>query len=316
MIQELTNTRQNELIDPILHIWGWQIPVYLFIGGLVAGIMVISGYLVLKGQYKKNVFSCFYLPLISLSLLCAGMLALFLDLEHKLFVWRLYTTFKIASPMSWGAWILVVIYPILLLNTLIRIPERFQKTIPPLDRLSAFINQRPALIKNIGAVNILMGTLLGMYTGVLLSSLGARPLWNSAMLWMLFLVSGLSSAAAFVHLITDDTYERELLAKADNAFLTLELFVFGGFISGLLTSTRVHIQAVRLLLDGPYAAYFWVFVIGLGVVVPLSMQLLAVNHKVKHTPVAPILVIAGGLILRFVIVFAGQESHWTSGWIQ
>ena len=316
MIQELTTTRHNELIDPILHIWGWQIPVYLFIGGLVAGIMVISGYLVLKGQYKKNVFSCFYLPQISLILLSAGMLALFLDLEHKLFVWRLYTTFEITSPMSWGAWILVIIYPVLFLNTLIRIPERFQNKIPVFDRLSAFINKHPVLIKNIGILNILTGTLLGMYTGVLLSSLGARPLWNSAMLWMLFLVSGLSSAAAFVHLITDDKYERELLAKADNAFLTLELFVFGGFISGLLTSTRVHIEAIRLLLDGPYAAYFWVFVIGLGVVIPLSIQLLAVNHKIKHSPVAPILVIAGGLILRLVIVFAGQESHWTSGWIR
>ena len=316
MIQELTSTRHNELIDPVLHIWGWQIPIYLFIGGLVAGIMVISGYLVLKGQYKKNVFSCFYLPQISLILLSAGMLALFLDLEHKLFVWRLYTTFEITSPMSWGAWILVIIYPVLFLNTLIRIPERFQNKVPVFDWLSAFINKHPVLIKNIGIVNMLMGTLLGMYTGVLLSSLGARPLWNSSMLWMLFLVSGLSSAAAFVHLITDDKYERELLAKADNAFLTLELFVFGGFISGMLTSTRVHIQAIRLLLDGAYAPYFWVFVSGLGVVIPLSIQLLAVNHKIKHSPVAPILVIAGSLILRFVIVFAGQESHWTSGWIQ
>jgi len=315
-MHELTITRHNELIDPGLHIWGWQIPVYLFIGGLVAGIMVISGYFVLKGQWKKNVFSCFYLPHISLILLSAGMLALFLDLEHKLFIWRLYTTFKIASPMSWGAWILVLIYPVLLLNTLIRIPEPFQNRILAFDRLSAIINKHPILIKNIGIANMLMGILLGMYTGVLLSSLGARPLWNSSMLWMLFLVSGLSSAAAFVHLITNDKYERELLAKADNAFLTLELFVFGGFISGLLTSTRVHIDAVRLILDGPFAASFWVFVIGMGIIVPLGIQLLAVNHKIKHTMVAPILVIAGGLILRFVIVFAGQYSHWTSASIR
>ncbi|MFH0990013.1 MAG: NrfD/PsrC family molybdoenzyme membrane anchor subunit [bacterium] len=313
---EQTITRHNELIDPSLHVWGWEIPVYLFIGGLVAGIMVISGYFVLKGQWKKNVFSCFYLPHISLILLSAGMFSLFLDLEHKLYVWRLYTTFQIASPMSWGAWILVLIYPILFLNTLIRIPVQFQNKIPIFDKLSAFINKHPFLIKNIGIMNMLMGTLLGMYTGVLLSSLGARPLWNSSMLWMLFLVSGLSSAAAFVHLITNDEYERELLAKADNAFLTLELFVFGGFISGLLTSTRVHIEAVRLILDGAYAAYFWVFVILLGIIVPLGLQLLAVNHKVKHTPVAPILVIAGGLFLRFIIVAAGQVSHWTSASIR
>lgn len=310
-MQELTITRHNELIDPLLHIWAWQIPVYLFLGGLVAGIMIISGYFVLQHRYRHTHFSTFYLPHIALVLLTGGMTALFLDLEHKLYVWRLYLTFEITSPMSWGSWILIAIYPALWVNTLIRIPEPFKGKVPLFDRLSAELNKHPVLIKNIGILNMLLGILLGMYTGVLLSSFGARPLWNSAMLWMLFLVSGLSAAAAFVHLITTDDYEREMLAKADNYFLTLELFVFGGFITGLLTSTRVHIEAVRLLLDGPYAPAFWVLVIGLGIIVPLIVQLLAVNHKVKHTAVAPILVLLGGLTLRFVIVYAGQYSHWT-----
>src|SRR3989338_5022225 len=179
-MHELTTTRHNELIDPILHIWGWEIPVYLFLGGLVAGIMIISGYFTFKGHHKHSHFSCFYLPHISLVLLSAGMLALFLDLEHKLFVWRLYTTFKITSPMSWGAWILVLVYPALLLNALIRIPTQFQNIIPLFDRWSAFINKHELAIRNIGVLNMVLGTLLGMYTGVLLSSFGARPLWNSA----------------------------------------------------------------------------------------------------------------------------------------
>lgn len=310
-MQELSTTRNNHLIDPSLHVWGWEIPVYLFIGGLVAGIMIISGYFVLKGQYKKNVFSCFHLPHISLALLSLGMLALFLDLEHKRYVWRLYTTFQVTSPMSWGAWILVLVYPALFLNTLIRIPEPFRNRIKLFDRLSERINRHPFAIKNIGVMNMLLGTLLGMYTGVLLSSFGARPLWNSSMLWMLFLVSGLSSAAAFVHLIARDTFERELLAKADNGFLTLEVFVFGGFISGLLTSTRVHQEAAMTILTGSYAAGFWVFVISLGILIPLLIQLLAVNHKVRHSPVAPIMVIAGGLLLRIILVAAGQDTHWT-----
>jgi formate-dependent nitrite reductase membrane component NrfD len=309
-MQELTHTRHNEMIDPLLHIWGWEIPVYLFLGGLVAGIMIISGFFVLQHRYRHTAFSTFYLPHIALVLLSGGMFSLFLDLEHKLYVWRLYTTFEWTSPMSWGSWILIAIYPALWVNTLIRIPEPFQGKVPLFDRLSAELNKRPVLIKNIGILNMLLGLLLGMYTGVLLSSFGARPLWNSAMLWMLFLVSGLSAAAAFVHLITTDVYEREMLAKADNYFLTLELFVFGGFITGLLTSTRVHIDAVRLLLDGPYAPVFWVFVIGLGIVVPLTIQLLAVNHKVRHTAIAPVLVLLGGLTLRFVIVYAGQYSSW------
>jgi formate-dependent nitrite reductase membrane component NrfD len=310
-MQELTITRHNEMIDPLLHIWGWEIPVYLFIGGLVAGIMIISGYFVLQHRYRHTAFSTFYLPHIALVLLTGGMTSLFLDLEHKLYVWRLYTTFEWTSPMSWGSWILLVIYPALWVNTLIRIPEPFKGKIPLFDRLSVELNKHPVLIKNIGVLNMLLGVLLGMYTGVLLSGFGARPLWNSAMLWMLFLVSGLSAAAAFVHLITTDVYEREMLAKADNAFLTLELFVFGGFITGLLTSTRVHIDAIHLLLDGAYAPAFWVIVIGMGILVPLFIQLLAVNHKVKHTAVAPILVLIGGLTLRFVIVYAGQYSSWT-----
>lgn len=310
-MQELTITRHNELVDPLLSIWSWQIPVYLFLGGLVAGIMIISGFFVLRHRYRHTTFSCFYLPHISLVLLSGGMGALFLDLEHKLYVWRLYTTFHITSPMSWGSWILLGIYPALWLNALVRIPASFRGRIPLFDRISDWLNQHPVLIRNIGLLNMLLGTLLGMYTGVLLSSFGARPLWNSAMLWMLFLVSGLSAAAAFVHLITTDEYEREMLAKADNGFLTLELFVFGGFITGLLTSTRVHVEAVKLLLVGPFAPAFWVLVIGMGVLLPLTIQLLAVNHKVKHTPIAPLLVLAGGLTLRFVIVYAGQFSHWT-----
>ena len=310
-MQELTITRHNELIDPLLHIWSWQIPVYLFLGGLVAGTMIISGYFVLQGRYKHTAFSCFYLPHISLVLLSAGMFALFLDLEHKLYFWRLFTTLQVTAPMSWGSWVLLTIYPALWLNTLIRIPEPFQGRIPLFDRWSAELNKRPQLIKNIGILNMLLGTLLGMYTGVLLSSFAARPLWNSALLWMLFLVSGLSAAAAFVHLVSTDTDEREMLARADNAFLTLELFVFGGFITGLLTSSRVHVEAARLLLDGPFAPVFWVVVIGMGILLPLAIQLLAVNHKVRHTAVAPLLVLFGGLTLRFVIVYAGQFSHWT-----
>jgi hypothetical protein len=35
---ETTTTRHNPGIDPALHIWGWEIPLYLFVGGMVAGM--------------------------------------------------------------------------------------------------------------------------------------------------------------------------------------------------------------------------------------------------------------------------------------
>ena len=53
-MNEITSTRTNHLIDPSLHIWGWEIPVYLFLGGMVAGIMLIAGYFLFSGRYKEN----------------------------------------------------------------------------------------------------------------------------------------------------------------------------------------------------------------------------------------------------------------------
>ena len=308
---ELTTTRANPLVDPGLHVWGWEIPVYLFLGGLVAGMMLISGYFLFSGRWRNTRSACYVLPGLSLVLLSLGMLALFLDLEHKRFVWRLYTTFEPLSPMSWGAWILLLVYPALLANLLLRVPGPLRLLAPRLGELSDRLVARPVALRWIGAMNMIWGGLLGVYTGVLLSALGARPLWNSALLGPLFLVSGLSSAAAFVHLFARDKTERELLAKADNGFLIAELVFIALFLVGLLSSTQAHVQAAGLILGGPFGALFWVGVVGLGIVLPLIIQLQAVEHRVAHTPVAPLLVIAGGLALRFVIVQAGQVSHWT-----
>ncbi|MCX7798660.1 MAG: polysulfide reductase NrfD [Melioribacter sp.] len=310
MLQEITTTRHNPHIDPFVHVWGWEIPIYLFLGGMVAGMMIISGYFLFSKRYKDTTCSCFTIPLIGVAFLSIGMFALFLDLEHKFYFWRLYTTFRISSPMSWGAWILVLVYPVIIVNFLINPPEIIVRRFPKLNLITSYINEHPKLIQNIGITNMLIGSALGIYTGILLSTMGARPLWNSSMLAVLFLVSGLSTAAAFVHMISKSQYEKELLAKADNGFLVIELFVIMLFLIGLSTSSAVHMNAARLLITGEYAPQFWTFVIGTGIILPLIIQLLAVNKKIKHNPIAPILVIIGGLILRFIIVYAGQYSHY------
>jgi formate-dependent nitrite reductase membrane component NrfD len=285
---ELLVTRHNHLVDPSLHVWEWQIPTYLFLGGWVAGMMVLSGWFLLQERHEDRRCTCVLTPWISLVLLTLGMLALFLDLEHKLYVWRLYTTFEVSSPMSWGAWILVLVYPVLMATALIRVPAWLRARV----RLAVSVENAIAAWRFAPRV--------------------ARPLWNSALLGPLFLLSGLSSAAAFVHLVARRVDERELLARADNLFLTVELATILLFFVGLTTSTAAHKEAAALLLGGPFTAVFWVGVVGLGIAIPLFIQSLAVRHRVQHTPVAPLLVIAGGVVLRFVMVSAGQESRWAS----
>jgi formate-dependent nitrite reductase membrane component NrfD len=312
---EIVSTAHSPATDPRLHVWGWEIPVYLFLGGFTAGIMVLSGWALWRGRRNPRPHPTFSLAssglfMLGLATISAGMLALFLDLAHKPYVWRLYLTMKPWSPMSWGSWILLLVYPVLAAAVLLDPPRRLVALLPPLGPLSLRLAEDARLRKTLGFVSMTTGVALGIYTGILLSALGGRPLWSSGLLGPLFLASGLSSSAAFAHWASPEPEERRQLAWLDNLFLTIELFLIGLLLIDLVSSTAAHAEAARLLLGGPYTAVFWVGVVGLGIVLPLVVQSLAVTHRVVHTPVAPILVMLGGLALRFVIVSAGQYSHW------
>ena len=308
---EFVTTRHNPMIDPALHVWGWEVPVYLFLGGWVAGSLVLSGWFLRQGRRPGARSVSDALPWLGLVLLSLGMGALLLDLEHRLYVWRMYLTFQPASPMSWGGWILILVYPFLALAALASVPGDLLARWPALARFAERVRD-PAALRWLGSASMVVGIALGIYTGILLSSLGARPLWATAALGPLFLVSGLSTGAAFAHLIARDPGEQATLLRADSVFLAVELVLIGLMLIGLLTASAVHANAARLLLGGPYTAVFWVFVVGLGILLPLTLQNLMASHRIAHTVVAPLLVIGGGLALRFVIVYAGQYSHWIS----
>ena len=165
---EITTTRLNPHVDPVLTVWGWEIPVYLFVGGLVAGMMIIAGVNMLrlaKGQRTEDFYSV-QSPILGFLLLSLGMFALFLDLEHKLYVFRLYMTFEPLSPMSWGSWILLLVYPVLIISALIRLPQAWPwlgERLPVARRLSAALITSPRLIRTLGRANVILGIALGIY---------------------------------------------------------------------------------------------------------------------------------------------------------
>jgi protein NrfD len=314
-LSEFVTTAHSLATDPHLHVWGWEIPVYLFLGGFTAGIMVLSGWALWKGRKNLRPHTTFALAssglfILALAAVSLGMVALFLDLGHKPYVWRLYLTVEPWSPMSWGAWILLLVYPVLAAGVLLDPPRLLLDRVPALRPLVDWMSEDLLVRRVVGFVSILVGVALGIYTGILLSALGARPLWSSGLLGPLFLASGLSSSAAFAHWASPEPEERRQMAWLDNLFLVIELGLIGMLLIGLASSTEAHAEAARLLLGGPYTAVFWVGVVFVGILLPLVIQSLAVTHRIIHTPIAPVLVILGGLALRFVIVYAGQYSHW------
>ncbi len=148
---------------------------------------------------------------------------------------------------------------------------------------------------------------LGGYTGVLLSALGARALWGSALLGPLFLVSGISSGAALAMLLPVTTEERGFLGRADVHAMWLELALIAFFLVGLSTGGADARAAAGLILGGPFTAPFWALVVVAGLVVPSLMELLERRLHLAATAVAPALVLAGGFALRWILVAAGQH---------
>ncbi|NOZ62878.1 MAG: polysulfide reductase NrfD [Calditrichaeota bacterium] len=305
----------NHLIDPTLHIWGWEIPVYLFLGGLVAGIVALSAIVVLLGKEKKMSVAASKIPVLAPIVLSIGMLALFLDLEHKIRVYQLYLTFKPTSPMSWGSWILVLFYPFNLFFIIIQLKNGFPKfyneillkRIPQFDKVTDFLSK---FSQPITYINLFLGIAIGIYTGILLGTFSARPFWNSAILGPLFLVSGLSAAAALIVLLSKKKEEIKLFQKVDLGFILVELLFLALLIIELATGPAITKQAVQLIMGGQLTAFFWVFVMGIGLIIPGLLELYEINGKHIPAAISPVLVLIGGLLLRFLMVEAGQISTW------
>lgn len=323
---ELTGV--NSAIFPVLTTWGWEIAAYLFLGGLVAGLMLLSGTIRLAGSNRFPALLR-WADLAAAPLLAAGLLLLLFDLSQLQNVWRLYTTFQVSSPMSWGAWMLLISMGVLALWFVSRAPEppgeRFwTRAAGPKARgrglrslilrgwaiVAAFGSWARARARGLAAATLALGLGVGVYTGLLLSTIPARPLWNSAALAPLFLVSGIATGGAFICLfIPRDEHER--LAPVSVAACGIELALLFVFVLTLASGTEAAQRAAGILLSGNLGLVFVIVTLALGLIVPAFVETLEVLHRrLAFVPekLPPVLKLAGGIALRLVIVYAGVQS--------
>ena len=300
----------NPFIDPHLNIWHWQIPLYLFLGGLAAGILFFAALFVILGKEERYKTAVKVAPMIVPVLLILGLFALFLDLKHKLFFWQLYTVIRLQSPMSWGAWTLMIITPLAFIWAAIHLKDVFPRwdwKYQWLKSLEAFFVKYKKVLAWLIAV---YSVILGVYTGILFSAFNARPLWNTSILGPLFLVSGMSTGAASIILFSKNHDERKTFAKIDLLLIAIELFLIVHMFMGFLASTQVQIDAANLFLGGPFTAPFWMLVVTLGLVLPAVLESLELLKYRIPVYIPAILVLFGGIMLRFILAYAGQASRW------
>jgi len=326
--------RMNLNIDPVLHIWHWQIPLYLFLGGLAAGILFFASLYTIRNESEKYPTAVKIAPIIAPIAIIIGLIALLLDLKHKLYFWQLYTTIRFESPMSWGAWVLMAITPLSFIWVAIYLKEVFPKIdfkqkffgnlygmfVKEVDgkvnwdwKFNWLAKSEKYLIKNkkmLAWAIMLSSIVLGVYTGILLSAFNARPLWNTAILGPLFLVSGLSTGAASIMWLSKDKVEKTLFSRIDILLIVIELFFIVHLFMGFWAGPQVQIESAALFFGGEFTLYFGLFVVILGLIIPGIFEVMELNGYHIHVAIPAAMIIIGGLIFRFVMVEAGQITRY------
>ena len=297
-------------IDPSLEVWHFPISLYLFLGGMAAGIIFFASLFTILRKEKEvptTVKSGMIVAVVAISI---GLVALLYDLTHLLYVWQLYMTVRIESPMSWGAWVLLIVTILSFLWVFSYSTEMFPKWDWKFDFLKKF---QAYLIRNrrtMAMILLPLSVVLGIYTGILLSAFNARPLWNTSILGPLFLASGLSTGAAAIILFSKNHFERRLMSKIDLALIFLELGLIIHFLMSMYAGSAVQLEALDLLVGGEFTVMFFVFVVILGLIFPAILEGIELMGYKVPVIIPALLILMGGLIFRMVMVEAGQLTRY------
>jgi formate-dependent nitrite reductase membrane component NrfD len=125
----------------------------------------------------------------------------------------------------------------------------------------------------------------------------------------LFLVSGVSTGAAFMMLFRLAHDEHATLRRWDVAAIGLEIVLLGMFFVELAANGgQKGRAAAALFFGGGYTAVFWALVVITGLLTPLVLEVAEAKKGLRPALLAPALLLVGGLSLRWILVIAGQAS--------
>lgn len=314
--------------------WGFLIIIYLFLGGLSAGLFFISALATLlqvNGEDSSYSKVARYGALLAPWPVIVGCSLLIFDLGRWYHFWKLFLHFRWVSPMSIGSWLLIAFSGITLLYLCSWLTTRerewmFSRLPRPLSFLTKLNRDISGSRRQIALLGTPISIGVGIYTGVLLGAVQSRPFWNTNLVAQLFLFSALSTGCAaliFVFAVkreTTDSRAFQLLYTVDICLMALEFFI----VVPYLIHGQLSVQAVRdslgLILGGPFTLVFWVFFLGMGLLLPLGIETYEaapalVSNRVGHyrkwlAGATAVLVLAGGFLLRYIFVFAGQMSSF------
>ncbi len=274
--------------------FGPLIVLYFFLAGLSAGLFLISSLGTVFGWEQLRPLAK-PLSALALAAIIPGGLGLLVDLGQPLRALYLFVNFNPLSVMSWGSFILMA-YSIVA------------------AAYAWFVWRDDSRQKAWGWAGIVAAVALGLYTGVLLAVAPGHPLWNSALVPVLFLVSGVVAALSLLSVcqvaplgaLIPKTAVDNALHSLKVLFVALEIVLIAAhlIILGLIGSSGTEVA--KYLVTGARQFSFLGVQIVLGTFVPLAIVVFA-RRSSAALGVAGLLSLVGVMALRYNFVIAGQE---------
>ncbi len=280
-------------------VWGPMIAWYLFLAGASAGAFLTSAFVEVK--YPESVKMRVAGRIIAPIFLGIGLVMLMLDAEAGLhnplrFFWLIANP---GSVMTLGVYFICVFMPVALVSALL---EVLKKPVP----------------KWLTWVGIVFAFAVAAYTGFLLGVVKAFPLWNNAVLPILFVVSALSAglaATSLVGLLVDrERFEQMWLIKKSHVILSaIEMVVLATMLVIVSAGSVEGAASVYSLVAGQYAPAFWGGIVLLGLVAPFLIEgyPVFIAKRVETSTTSMVVsvigeagVLVGGFMLRLLVILA------------
>lgn len=293
--------------------FNWMVAVYLFLGGLGAGAFIAGVVAVYINREKYNSISRVGAYVAPLPVILGTVLLIF-DLDRPFRALSLFWNVHSLSAMSWGAWILMLFSVVAVVYALIHMAESGKlSAAEPLIPLKG-IMELTGLVLAFATV---------VYTGLLLSlASGSRGMF-SQMIPVLFTVSAISTGVAAVMLFMSMSPDRDdhginRLGWADSILIAIEISLVAVWLLAMINGSPANKESIQLLTSGPFSGMFWVGFVLVGLIVPLIMEVAHIKgskgssgHGIGTAFLASVLVLVGGMVLRYVVLIAGQTLPLT-----
>ena len=290
--------------------WGWWVILYFFFGGIAAGSYFIGTLIDLVGAERdRPIAKVAYYIAFPLVAICGILLIVYLGRPESFCHMFIQSNtglpmFKYWSPMSVGVWALLLFGALSGVSFVGALAEDGKFGLRRFSNLAQQLHHGP-----IGMLFEVAGTAIGFfiasYTGVLLTATN-QPLWSdSNLIGALFLASAASTgiaaillALSFARPAPPDSVES--LERTDRWAMLLELVLLIVFVASLGSLAPALVASIYgiLLLAGTLV---------IGVIIPLVLSWRTHPLGASNTVVAAVLVLVGGLILRYAIVMGGQH---------